>query len=317
MKIVSLDQRSSDWDLWRLSGIGASEIAQVFNKSPFGNAQRLYERKLLLRGNQKENKYMLRGRILEPEALSVYESNTGNIMIPVCAEHSEYSFIKASLDGFSSSNGARKVVEIKNPSLRVHEMAIRGIIPEYYNYQCQQQALVAEVDEVDYFSYCKDWPDPSKRAILLKVYRSELIIQDIIKTSAWFWERVLKREPLYSDNWEPETHLYKILMKEKADLDRMIESSKKSLISMSSKKNMEGNGVTVYHYEKKGSLNTEAMIEGEKMDPLIVEKYRGPSSTVSGVRLSNESAVVYEGNKSTIDLIQIHNEIDRVDPWGI
>ena len=142
-----------------------------------------------------ENENMRRGKELEPEARLLYEKLTGIHMEPVCVVHELYPWMRASLDGLSKDQTI--ILEVKCPrSLKVHYLALNNQVPHYYKGQVQHQLAVTDTAEtVHYFSYYPSLPGPDSFA-LVKVYRDEEYIKEMIEEERKWYERVYNSTPI-------------------------------------------------------------------------------------------------------------------------
>jgi putative phage-type endonuclease len=163
VKIVRLDQNTSDWLAWRTGGVGASDAPIVLGVSPWKTREELLAEKRASLGRARPGRYekpmsamMARGKELEPEAVAWYAGLTGIVTGPLCCHHDEHEWIKASLDGWSES--PRRILEVKCPGRSAHDSALAGEVPDYYVPQLVHQALVTGCGRIDYVSY-----DPRRR----------------------------------------------------------------------------------------------------------------------------------------------------------
>ena len=76
------------------------------------------------------NGAMQRGKTLEPLARRAYVSHTSIDVEPVCVQSLAYPWMRASLDGLSADG--RRVVEIKCPGEKDHQLAGSGSVPGKY-----------------------------------------------------------------------------------------------------------------------------------------------------------------------------------------
>ena len=146
----SPEQKSDEWYAYRYERITASDIASVFNKSPFNSRNKLLQDKCkdFKDTTFSSNKYMDHGNKYEDCAAHYYEylSNSKDYEFG-CLPHHNISFLGASPDGITE-NGI--MLEIKCPLSR----PIKGIPPIYYWYQIQIQLEVADLPRCDYIE-CK------------------------------------------------------------------------------------------------------------------------------------------------------------------
>lgn len=150
MKIVDLEQGSTEWLYWRKKGIGASESPIILGLSPYTTQLELYrEKKGITRSEG--NWATARGHLMEPTARLAYENHTGIRVRPITVEHDDISYLRASLDGWSDKH--QMLVELKYPGKKDWELAEKGELPDHYYYQVQHQMLVTGTAKAHYFAF--------------------------------------------------------------------------------------------------------------------------------------------------------------------
>lgn len=191
-----MEQQSEQWLNWRREGIGSSESPVVMGVSPWKTKLQLYREKIgeAMEGNT-SNWATERGNRLEPEARVQFENLMQEDFRPEAFQHPEYTFIRASLDGWNE--GLRAVLEIKCPGERDHLLAAEGKIPEKYIWQLEHQAFVTGARVVYYYSFDKDEKGIRPTTGHLVEYipqkdRQEILLNELKKF--WF-EHVQKRIP--------------------------------------------------------------------------------------------------------------------------
>lgn len=167
-KLVTMSQEGSEWLEWRRGGVGGSDAAVLMDVNPWCKPHELKSRKTGEMQEQPENERMARGKRLEPIVRAMYEDLTGEKMTPICAEHTDHPWFRASLDGISECGTV--LLEIKCPNDRAHSEALRGWIPKYYYPQLQHQLGVTGAKVVHYVSY-SDAPKfkPHERLALVEM----------------------------------------------------------------------------------------------------------------------------------------------------
>lgn len=177
-KLVIMDQEGSEWLEWRRQGVGGSDAAVLMDVNPWCKPHELKARKTGEIQEQVENERMARGKRLEPIVRSMYEDLTGLKMEPICAEHQDYSWFRASLDGISECRSV--ILEIKCPNDRAHSEALRGWVPKYYYPQLQHQLGVTGAKIAHYVSY-SDAPKfkPHERICVVEVMPNEGYIKQL------------------------------------------------------------------------------------------------------------------------------------------
>lgn len=155
MRIVNTKQGSKEWRTWRGKGLGASDAPAVMGDSPWTSRFELWLEKTGLGTRPPANEYqiaaMRRGNELEPVARSLFEKKMGKLFPSVSGEHSDYPFMRASLDGYNEELNA--MLEIKAPNKIDHAKALAGKVPDKYVAQLQMQFLVSGSEKAFYVSY--------------------------------------------------------------------------------------------------------------------------------------------------------------------
>lgn len=255
------EQRSKEWHDWRNSGIGASEIAAIMGDSPWMSAQDLWELKKGIRPPQAMNFAMQRGVDLEPLALSHFENMTGEIMQPLCASHSEHPFILASFDGISADRSLH--VEIKCPGLKSHELALRGVVPKHYQWQIQQQLLVAGNPKGWYFSFYKNYSDQTKIGVLVEVFADATMQAEIIEEGRKFQEHILNNTPMYPHVWEAVAREWLSAQEEADAAQAYLDAVREKLIFIANGQPMKGAGVALGITNYKPKVDWDAFYNTE------------------------------------------------------
>ncbi len=186
MKIYEdLIQGSEAWKEFRRLHIGASDAATVMGLNPWRTSLSLWEEKVL--GWEKEaNHAMARGTAMEKQAKDAYQLETGIMVCPMVAEDDIHPFISASFDGISQD--LSRLVEIKC-GRSSHKLARDAEIPIYYQAQLQQQMYVANLEEIDYWSF------DGTEGILLTLARDNQFIRELVEKEINFWHCVTNLTP--------------------------------------------------------------------------------------------------------------------------
>ncbi len=155
------------WLQWRHAGIGSSDACAIMGESRFNDYNALLEEKVLpepLEDNR--NAYIKdRGNKIEFQVRMFLEKHMGKSFTACNTEHTVFSFIRASLDGFSEDK--RTIVEIKllssvNPA-NINTQAEgykkwvaareKQIVPAEYYPQIQHQLFVTGADLCFFVGY--------------------------------------------------------------------------------------------------------------------------------------------------------------------
>ena len=161
---MEIIQDTLEWHQWRLSGIGASDVAAVMGICPYNTRHGVW---LVKTGRSKGfagNSFTEHGKVMENAARARYEIQTMIDMVPSCATHPVYKHCLASLDGWNEE--LKKILEIKCPKTRtVIDAALAGQVAEHYIPQVQFQLGVAGGDDLDFFVFHEE----SKQDALVNV----------------------------------------------------------------------------------------------------------------------------------------------------
>jgi len=178
-------QGSAEWKQARCGKITASRIADLMarTRSGYGASRKNYLAELLVErmtGEPTEgytNAAMQWGIDHEPEARTVYEFETGNVVEEVgFIVHPEYNFSGASPDGLVGDDG---MVEIKCPNTATHiETMLTGVIPERYIKQMQWQMECCGRLWCHYMSYDPRMKDPSLIFYVQSIARDDMFLAE-------------------------------------------------------------------------------------------------------------------------------------------
>lgn len=250
---------------FRRNHIGASDSPIIMGVSPWTTPYQLWELKLGLREPQVTNKAMKRGNDYEELARIAFQRDTGHVVVPMAAGHDQHSFMHASFDGMSFD--FKVAVELKVPGKEDHELALRGVIPEKYQWQLAKQLLVSGLYMVYYYSY--DWQ--TDKGICLKYFRDEKILAQLENAEIEFWEMVqtLKAPKLIEKDyeqkrgqeWQRPTDRYKYLTEQRKLIDDEMELVREEIIALTDDRNCIGNGIKVSKLISKGRVDYDAIPE--------------------------------------------------------
>lgn len=279
-----MQQGSKEWHEFRRNHIGASDAPVIMGTSPWKTIEQLWEEKVNGIDSQKDNPSMKRGRDLEVKARHVYQAITGNFVIPEVLEHPQYKFMSASFDGLSPFFSF--AVEIKIPGRIDHETALEGDVPPKYYPQLQHQMFVADLKEIDYFSWNED------SHALIKVKRDQEYIVKMVEAEITFWEAVQSRSPISKKsvkNWQSPFPVEPYIINElqhAINMRMQWEYAEKVLREriLSHKIEFETDAISVSKCNRKGSVEYDKIPELSSVD---LEKYRKPSTEVWSIKIKN------------------------------
>lgn len=249
-------QNTPEWEELRKDKVGASDAPIIMEVSPWKTPYQLWQEKLSLTTNKK-NFAMARGHSMEPEALRALEEQTGLLFRPVVKIHAELTWMMASLDAMDIEG--KTIAEIKCPGQVDHQQAVSGSVPEKYFPQLQHQMEVAQVESAYYFSF------DGTNGVLLKVYRDDKYIKNLISKEREFWECVqdLVAPKLSSRDYVQKTDEQWLDIASKwrqlnQQIELMEEEEKRlreQLVSLSENQNSAGGGIKLSKQIRKGNVD--------------------------------------------------------------
>lgn len=188
MRVVDVGQRTTQWHEWRRGGVSASNAAVILGSSPFKTPWRLWGeiRGVLPVDDLSKNPWVRHGIVHEPYARQWFEEEYDTIALPICAESSVNSIIRASFDGIQHQG---RPLEIKCPSTSnfedvvVNRMASKGY--RLYYPQVQHQIAVAGAD-MGYLVFYH----PSHSPVVFEIQREDSFIDMMLDRELDFWEMV-------------------------------------------------------------------------------------------------------------------------------
>lgn len=173
MEIIKLTQNTPDWERWRSDSLslGASDAPAIWGVDKYTSPRMLFEEKLYGRvasGRKQLNEFLIeKSRLFEARghAMSGLETDR-EYKRGVCAEHSEFRFIKASFDGLNVGIkrfwenkyvGVDNYMAVRNSPQSIHVTAA-GKVPaakllRRYLPQLCQQSFVSGFLECDFTVY--------------------------------------------------------------------------------------------------------------------------------------------------------------------
>src|SRR5208337_1949303 len=137
LQFIDCEQGSQEWLDLRKTKITATDAPAIMGVSPWKTKIKCYKEKIGEIENVVKSERMQRGLDLEPIARELFTIRTGIEMFPRVVVR---DWAMASLDGLSIMG--HKILEIKCPGPKDHELALCGKIPEYYFPQLQHQMMV-------------------------------------------------------------------------------------------------------------------------------------------------------------------------------
>jgi putative phage-type endonuclease len=185
-----LVQGSDAWKEWRRDGVGGSDIRTIMRLSPYEDdtLDALFTEKT--EGRERLLNYsMRRGIRLEPDARAAYTTAHGIPVAPVCVEHSDFPWVRASLDGYWSG----LILEVKLFGWQMHDLILQGVVPDHVRVQLEWQMYAAGSDLCHLWSWNPGQRfKPADRGAMVAV-TPDLELRDRLRGEvARFWQRVLE-----------------------------------------------------------------------------------------------------------------------------
>lgn len=282
MKIIHVEQGSSEWLSWRKTVITATDCPAILGSSPWSTAYKCWQKKLDLIEEQPTNYAMERGKGLEPFIRERFMDKFRINMTPVVVESSEYDFLGASLDGLSDCG--KYVLEIKTGGYKLYKMAQEGIIPQYYLDQIQHQLLVTKAEKAFYMLGGED----EDKDIVIEVYSDPDFATKFMPRAKEFLKCMAFREPPelqdsdYVDMskqpaWKEASKEYLALNQQIKALEEIREAYRKDILNMCNDQNCCGNGLKVMKTVVRGRVAYDEIPEIKNID---LDKYRkSPTAT--------------------------------------
>lgn len=279
MKIIEVEQGSQEWLDWRKTVITATDCPAIRGSSPWMTAYKCWQKKLGLIPEDISNAAMERGKRLEPEARAKFVQEYNIKMTPAVVESSEFDFLGASLDGITAFGVA--ILEIKCGGKKLHDMATRGEIPQYYIDQIQHQLLVTGAERCFYYSY------NGEEGICIEVFPDPEFKEKFLAQAREFWKCVALNEPPalqesdYKDNsnepdWLRISCGYRNLCDQIKNLEELKEEHRRELIKLSGDQNCSGGGIKIMKSVIRGRISYDDIPELKGVD---LDKYRKSSTT--------------------------------------
>lgn len=213
-----MQQNTDEWHEWRMQGIGASEAPVILGLSKFKSKLQLWDEKFskVIERNDDENTYIQeKGHMIEAGARAYFEFTSGKKWPDTLATHSQFPFIRASLDGFNEANGVRETWECKYMGKDLYNDLIDETksldkrVPVQYWPQLMQQAFVTDAHFVNFTGVNDTIQKHQKISYTLRFPLDEFCknyIKDVLVPSIFeFWKSVqdgVRPEPVKQDRVE-------------------------------------------------------------------------------------------------------------------
>lgn len=272
-----LVQGTPEWLEFRRKHIGASDAPIIMGVSPWKTPLMLWQEKLGLVEPPKGNWATDRGTAMEDPARKAFEEKIGDICIPGVKISQEYPWMMASYDGLSLDEDW--AVEIKNPGIDDHKIAVSGKIPDKYVPQIQHQFCVTpSLKKIYYWSFYEG------QGALVEVKRDERYIEKLVQKEIAFFHLMETQESpeLTEKDYSVRADAaFLAAEREYMEAEEMFkkvserkEIARKKLLSLTDRSAI-GNVVKVTMYMQKGNVDYAKIPELSGLD---LEAYRAKPS---------------------------------------
>lgn len=300
-KSVALTQGTPEWLDWRRTGIGGSDDPVVLGLSPFKTPRALFFEKTGLKSDvlvdATDKSFIFdRGHQTEKLVREKFQELVGDVVAPVCMQHSTIPFLIGSFDGLHPKHG---VLEAKLVGKEVLKRAQAGDLPDYHYSQIQHLIDVSDADVGQWYGH-----DGSKTGVVVTVARDDKHIKSANDLKLAFWEKVMKRVPP-----ELSERDYLVPSDEKllSDLREAKELAENAATNYESIKELvintygahpriAGGGLKIWKSVREGTLNLLKIpeiskvveLERTKLENNYIEKHRGKSSESWTVKIDQK-----------------------------
>lgn len=195
MKVVELEQGTPEWLAWRRQGFGASDAPLLVHGKHY---DRTYEGLIASMITQIDNPIpsnwaMEQGKLFEPQARRWFEETYHVKAPPICCEHEDYPYIRASLDGWVAEKNI--LLEIKYASKEAHQDALNRKVPSKYVPQLTHQVLASGVSKIYYISGNPRF-SADERITSVPFTPGEELLHDMLRRLQISWQAVQNQEPI-------------------------------------------------------------------------------------------------------------------------
>ncbi len=279
-RIERLQQNTAEWHRWRRQGIGASDAPVIMGETPFKTRRTLWSIKTGRMQEGPAGPAARRGRELERFARRAYERRTGIQVEPLCLVHTEFEWMRASLDGLSFDGST--LLEIKCPlNPRDRASAEQGRIPSQYYAQLQHQLEVSGADLAHYWSF------HGSDGILVEIRPDREYAKRLVEAEAAFWRLVRENRWPESANeeldlgadpkWRHAALRYREVRLRLENAASEEHQLRATLKCMATARRTYGCGVEVLKSTRKGAVDYAAVPE---LRGVNLEPYRKPPVAV-------------------------------------
>ena len=197
IKYITLTQGSPEWLLWRLQGIGASDIPVLMGLSPYSTPFKLWKEKTSAPKDIVMTEAFALGHAREIQMRAGFELVNNGDFPPACVECVDTPYLRCSLDGWSLND--QLGVEMKFVGKEYYDQEGKpieehSIKPDHYA-QMQYQMLLMDVD---CWVYAKTIDGQNFKT--QKILKDMVMQKEALRLASIFWHCVVSLiPPPYTD----------------------------------------------------------------------------------------------------------------------
>jgi putative phage-type endonuclease len=294
---IDFAQGTPEWLAWRMGGIGASDAPVIEGTSPYQTIRQLalekMGRSVATESDPSKEFIFAKGHRTEALIRKQFQELINDEIQPVCFQHSEIEYLRASLDGFSQSHG---VLEAKLVGKEVLSKALNdGEIPAHHYTQMQHQFAVSGADVGQWFGH-----DGASNGALIEVRANPEAIKRLLGLEHTFWANVKAGivPPLSDlDYLFPDDLNFLVALRDAKELAENAKAQFETLRAQAAEfyghSKVSGAGVKLIKTTREGSLDLLAIPEiaevvelaRKALSPSYIETFRKKGSESWTVRI--------------------------------
>lgn len=287
-KQVQITQGTKEWHEWRRKGIGASDVAALFGKSPYKTKRDLFFEKAGLGEPEDEDRsYIFRkGHEAEAAIRKLFSKHTKIEISPACFE--KENVYLCSLDGYQRGIA---ILEAKLVGKEVLSKAhTTGEIPEHHWIQVQSQLHGSDSDKVFWGGVAPKVQD----GVVVEFGRDEKFIKCIRAEVEDFYGMLEKNivPPMSSQdtlfltdpNLLAMAKELSILNAEMKEMELAYAELEKQIKDAAIHSKVKCGSLTISQVERSGSIDWQKVPEVKALSEEYLEKFRKKSSLYKQIR---------------------------------
>jgi len=291
--MLDLRQGSDLWHEWRAGGIGGSDCASIMNCSPYTSYRDLLHYKQGKKVPPEFSEYLAkRGHAAERVARDHVSGILGETLLPLCYQHDELSYVRASLDGITDDE--TMIFEAKLVGVeKFNEARETKKAPEHHYWQMQYGMFAAGAQTCIYAVVNND--DDS--VFFFYVDRCDEDISRLIDQVSTFWKFIKSGEDVEGEDGDPidmdGDNEFVALMADYIGLTTQIETLqnnqkllRKRIVERAGNQKLVCRFGQVSSYEKAGSVSYSKYVKDQGLS--IPDSYRGKPTRVHKIAKASE-----------------------------